>query len=441
MKLKKRVLASIMSILILSSFSQLIGNAAGGAVGNAAGEAVGNAAGGAVGNAATQQTDMYAQKKDDVQFNSDSILTHAAKETNADLDKIKTIKKFAEALGTDTLYNFMQQNNYNVKIKFDDEMCSIINEVSEDAHISRWDCSRNNVQIINNSGDNLKAHIGVEFEKECGITEISLSNSNELADIDLPAGKDTDKILLQLAGGKIETNVNLSVLNKLYDNGKVKIGVAKVFITGGEFINSYKGIANKIKDYTTKTKVYADKFKDAEITKTSTSLLDTADNLPGSADQAYEEYSRKVTTFVNELKLKQGKLNEMKIDLCISNKGFRENLNNFVDLNQQLTEKVNALTNKPVNVEGGNSTNNPNDNSGDKQGDGTDSGSGNNPENGDDSGNGDGHPSGDSPDTSGSEQVEPKNETNQQNDSGTKMSAVELLRLGQLQAKDALENE
>ena len=425
MKLKKRVLASIMSILILSSFSQLIGNAAGEAVGNAA----------------TQQTDMYAQKKDDVQFNSDSILTHAANETNADLAKIETTRKFAAALGTDTLYNFMQQNNYNVKIKFDDEMCSIINEVSENAHISSWDCSKNNVQIINNSGDNLKAHIGVEFEKECGITEISLSNSDDLANIELPAGKDTDKIVLQLAGGKIETNVNLSVLNKLYDNGKVKIGVAKVFITSGEFINSYKGIADKIKDYTKKTKVYADKFKDAEITKTSTSLLDTADKLPGSADQAYEEYSRKVTRFVDELKSKQGNLNEMKIDLCISNKGFRENLDNFVNLNQQLTEKVNALTNKPVNVEGGNSNNNPSDNSGDKQGDGTDSGSGNNPENGDDSGNGDGHPSGDSPDTSGSEQVEPKNETNQQNDSGTEMSAVELLRLGRLQAKRALEDE
>ena len=328
MKLKIRVLASIMSILTLSSFSQLIGFAEG--------------------DAATQEADMYAKKGDNVQFNSDSIVTHAAKETNADLAKIETIKKFAAALGTDTLYNCMQENNYNVKIKFDDEMCSIIDTVSEDAHISSWDCSKNNVQIINGSGDNLKAHIGVEFEKECGITEISLSNSNELADIDLPAGKDTGKILLQLAGGKIETNVNLSVLNKLYDNGKVKIGVAKVFITGEEFINSYKEIADKIKDYTKKTKVYADKFGNTEITGISTSLVGAADKLPESANQAYDEYSKKVAEFVEELKLKQGNLNEMKIDLCISNKDFRENLDNFVNLNQQLTEKVNTLANKPV---------------------------------------------------------------------------------------------
>lgn len=421
MKLKIRVLASVMSILTLSSFSQLIGFAEG--------------------DAATQEADMYAKKGDNVQFNSDSIVTHAAKETNADLAKIETIKKFAAALGTDTLYNCMQENNYNVKIKFDDEMCSIIDTVSEDAHISSWDCSKNNVQIINGSGDNLKAHIGVEFEKECGITEISLSNSNELADIDLPAGKDTGKILLQLAGGKIETNVNLSVLNKLYDNGKVKIGVAKVFITGEEFINSYKEIADKIKDYTKKTKVYADKFGNTEITGISTSLVGAADKLPESANQAYEEYSKKVAEFVEELKLKQGNLNEMKIDLCISNKGFRENLDNFVNLNQQLTEKVNALTNKPVNVEGGNSTNNPNGGNDGKQGDGTDPGNGNNPENGDDSGNGDGHPSGDSPDASGSEQVEPKKETNQQNDSDTEMSAVKLLKKGREQAKRALENK
>lgn len=154
MKLKKRVLASIMSILTLSSFSQLIVFAEGENV-----------------TPKEYCHEMFATKKADA--NLDVLVIPGVQElignvdNNDDLEKLETIRKFVAALGSDTLTQVIKEGQYNILVEFG-EMKSIISDISPDLSIAGWECNeQNHITITNNSGNSIKAHIGVEFDDKC----------------------------------------------------------------------------------------------------------------------------------------------------------------------------------------------------------------------------------------------------------------------------------
>lgn len=394
MKLKIRVLASIMSILTLSSFSQLIVFAEGENV-----------------TPKEYCHEMFATKKADA--NLDVLVIPGVQElignvdNNDDLEKLETIRKFVAALGSDTLTQVIKEGQYNILVEFG-EMKSIISDISPDLSIAGWECNeQNHITITNNSGNNIKAHIGVEFDDKCSITGISLAEPTELSNIALPNGA-TEKRILQLSGGKIKQNLNLDVFNNLFENKLISIGNAKVFITGGGFIESSINIANKLKEYADNTKALTDKVVDKEIKDAGADLFEAANNLPTAVEKTSKTYTENVNKFVENLNENGCNLKNVTVSLpdC---QALNQEINKFIDANKKLTSKVNAKKGKPVNVEGGNSTNNPNGGNGDKQGDGTDPGNSGTPGE-------DGRPSVDS---KSSEQVEGSGTNQTDNNTGS----------------------
>lgn len=319
MKLKRRVLASIMSILILSSFFQLTGFAADG-----------------------QEVDshpMFGKTKAD---NLDILAIQGVQDLivndDADLEKLKTIEKFVKALGTDSLASLIKEQNYNIEVKFG-KMESNINAISDQLSITEWDCEKeNHITITNNSGNDIKAHIGVEFDEKCGITGISLANYDELASIDL-ANKASQKSTLQLSGGQIQQNANLAVLNNFSTNNLIQIGVAKVFITSGSFIESSKAIASKLQEYGVNTKAFTDKMNDKEIKTAGITLFEIANSLPTAVEETSNTYTESVNAFVTDLKANGGNLKKVKTSLpdC---QDLNKKIAGFINANEKLTEKV-----------------------------------------------------------------------------------------------------
>lgn len=334
MKLKKRFLASIMSILILSSFSQLTGFADEEAASHEVFATL---------NSEVDLDLMQVQKLQDYLETGDK----------EDPSKLKTIRKLAAAVGPNALTQFIC-DNYNVKIEFD-SMKSVINKVSDNLEITEWNCDNNKIKITNNSDEVIKAHIGVEFDDTYGIKDVSLGNFNDLSNIALPKDEPQEK-KLQLNGGKIEINANTDILNKFYtkdaegnpENGAVKIGVAKVFITNKNFVNSFNELANSLKDFAENTQNIAKLSTNSEIKSTAANLLETAEGLPAAVEKFPKEYNDNVDALVKYLTDHQGKLNGLNVKLCISNETFNQAITTFVKLNNELSDKVGTTTQKPV---------------------------------------------------------------------------------------------
>lgn len=337
MKLKIRVLASIMSILTLSSFSQLIGFAEGTVSDDKP--------------TPFSEHPVYARTKESTDLNTLAIAKVQKYMDNVDKNdsgQLKTIEKFISAFGPNMLNEFIK-NQYNIKVTFG-SMISIIDEISDDAQITKWDCKENKITIENSDAYDINAHIGIDFDDECGIKDITLANYDAVSDIAIPKGRTVDSNLL-LNGGNIEINANTNIVNQIYQAKEqgIKIGDAKVFITSESFIQSFKEATNELTDYASNTNQNAKLSINTDIIKTSEQLLNTANNLKETVEGVPAEYHNKVGDLVKYLKENNGRVNGLNVLLCVSNKNFNDNVSEFVNLNKQLTEKVvNALANKPA---------------------------------------------------------------------------------------------
>ena len=162
--LKKRVLASTMSILTLSSLGQLISFADG------------------IG----KETPVYAVKGENVHF--DSLELSKIKEVlgsnNNDIKTLEVAKKIVSTLGIDTFEKLIEIDGYNIQIDFG-SMESVIDEVNENLEITNWDCENNTVQITNHTTNNISAHIGIKFDEACGIQGIKLDNAVDLSNVEI----------------------------------------------------------------------------------------------------------------------------------------------------------------------------------------------------------------------------------------------------------------
>lgn len=338
MKLKIRVLASIMSILTLSSFSQLTGFAKDTVKDDKP--------------TPFSEHPVYAKTKENTDLNTLAIAKVQKCMDNVDKDdsgQLKTIEKFIAAFGPNMLNEFIK-NQYNIKVTFG-SMISIIDEISDDAQITKWDCKENKITIENSDAYDINAHIGIDFDDECGIKDITLANCDTVSDIAIPKGQTVDSDLL-LSGGNIEINAN--IINQIYQAKEqgIKIGDAKVYITSESFIQSFKEAANELKDYASNTNQNAKRSINKDIIETSEQLLNTANNLAETVEGVPAEYHNKVDDLIKYLKEHNGRVNGLNVLLCVSNKDFNDNVSEFVNLNKQLTEKVvNALANKPVVVD------------------------------------------------------------------------------------------
>lgn len=345
--LKKRVLASTMSILTLSSLGQLISFADG------------------IG----KETPVYAVKGENVHF--DSLELSKIKEVlgsnNNDIKTLEVAKKIVSTLGIDTFEKLIEIDGYNIQIDFG-SMESVINEVNENLEITNWDCKNNTVQITNHTTNNISAHIGIEFDETCGIQDIELDNAVDLSNVEIEPS-DVVNRRLELTGGKISTNANKAILDNLYEQGnKTKIGTAKVFITDDQVAESIKAAAEKLKAYADNTKQAANYLStnNNETKEATEKLVEAADNLAETQETAKEEYKNNVNKFVKALETNHGRLNDIKLELGY-NPALSTSVQNFINANNKLTKIVTNNTKvdadvTPAQPESTSETNNNNNN-------------------------------------------------------------------------------
>ncbi len=322
--LKKRVLASTMSILTLSSLGQLISFA----------DSIG------------KETPVYAIKGENVHFDSLELpkIKEVLGSNKNDIETLEVAKKIVSTLGIDTFEELMKIDGYNIQIDFG-SMESVINEVNENLEITNWDCKNNTVQITNHTTNDISAHIGIEFDETCGIQDIELDKAEELSNVEIKSRDVADKIL-KLTGGHINTNANKAILDNLYKEGnKTKIGTAKVFITDDQVAESIKAAAEKLKAYANNTKKLADQLStnNNETKEATEKLVGAADNLTETRKTAKKDYKNNVNKFVEALKTNHGRLNGIELEL-----GYNQNLStsvqDFINANNELTQIVTKNT-------------------------------------------------------------------------------------------------
>ena len=322
--LKKRVLASTMSILTLSSLGQLISFA----------DSIG------------KETPVYAIKGENVHFDSLELpkIKEVLGSNKNDIETLEVAKKIVSTLGIDTFEKLIEIDGYNIQIDFG-SMESVINEVNENLEITNWDCKNNTVQITNHTTNSISAHIGIEFDETCGIQDIELDNAVDLSNVEIESS-DVVNRRLELTGGKISTNANKAILDNLYEQGnETKIGTAKVFITDNQVAKSIKAAAEKLKAYANNTKKLADQLStnNNETKEATEKLVGAANNLTETRKTAKKEYKNNVNKFVKALETNHGRLNGIELELGY-NHDLSTSVQNFIDANNELTQIVTKNT-------------------------------------------------------------------------------------------------